>query len=69
MFVSCRARTRHPLFETFFFNTIIEEPREKWLSEITDMTDAHAITVDNPAKVPEAAAEGKVADWGMVKPV
>jgi len=44
------------LFETFFFNTIEERLGKKWLSEITDVTGGRTITVDNRAKVPEAAA-------------
>ena len=44
------------LFDTFFFNTIEEKLGKKWLSEITDLTGGRTITVDNRAKVPEAAA-------------
>lgn len=44
------------LFETFFFNTLEEKMGKKWLSEITDVTGGRTITVDNRAKVPEAAA-------------
>ena len=45
------------LFETFFFNTLEERMGKRWLSEITDRTGGHTITVDNRAKLPEAAAE------------
>jgi Ca-activated chloride channel family protein len=45
------------LFETFFFNTIEERLGKKWLREITDATGGRTITVDNHAKLPEAAAE------------
>lgn len=44
------------LFDTFFFNTIEERLGKKWLSEITDRTGGRTLTVDNRAKVPEAAA-------------
>jgi Ca-activated chloride channel homolog len=44
------------LFDTFFFNTIEERLGKKWLSEITDTTGGRTITVDNRARVPEAAA-------------
>jgi len=44
------------LFETFFFNTIEEKLGKRWLSEITDKTGGRTITVDNRAKLPEAAA-------------
>jgi Ca-activated chloride channel homolog len=45
------------LFETFFFNTLEERMGKRWLSEITDVTGGHTITVDNRAQLPEAAAE------------
>jgi Ca-activated chloride channel homolog len=44
------------LFDTFFFNTLEERLGKKWLSEITAPTGGRTITVDNTAKVPEAAA-------------
>jgi Ca-activated chloride channel family protein len=44
------------LFETVVFNTVEEKLGKKWLSEITDATGGHTLTVDNRAKVPEAAA-------------
>src|SRR5262249_34355252 len=44
------------IFDTFFFRTIEEKLGKKWLSEITDSTGGRTITVDNEAKVPEAAA-------------
>jgi Ca-activated chloride channel family protein len=45
------------LFETsFFFGFIEEKLGKKWLSEITDATGGRTITVENRAKVPEAAA-------------
>jgi Ca-activated chloride channel family protein len=44
------------LFETFFVNAIEERLGRKWLSEITDVTGGRTITVDNRAKLPEAAA-------------
>jgi Ca-activated chloride channel family protein len=45
------------LFETFFFNTLEERMGKRWLSEITDRTGGHTITVDDRAKLPQAAAE------------
>ena len=45
------------LFETFFFNTLEAKLGKKWLSEITDATGGHTITVDNRTKLPQAAAE------------
>ena len=45
------------LFETFFFNTLEERLGKKWLSEITDATGGHTVTVDNRKLLPEAAAE------------
>lgn len=45
------------LFETFFFNTIEERLGKRWLREITDRTGGRTITIDNRAKLPEAAAE------------
>lgn len=44
------------LFDTFFFNTLEERLGKKWLSEITDRTGGRTITVDSPAKLPQAAA-------------
>jgi Ca-activated chloride channel homolog len=44
------------LFDIFFFNTIEEKLGKKWLSEITDRTGGRTITVDNRARVPQAAA-------------
>jgi Ca-activated chloride channel homolog len=44
------------LFDTFFVGTLEEKLGKKWLSEITDATGGRTITVDNRAKVPEAAA-------------
>jgi Ca-activated chloride channel family protein len=44
------------LFETFFFNTIEEKLGKKWLSEITDKTGGRTVTVQDRAKLPEAAA-------------
>jgi Ca-activated chloride channel family protein len=45
------------LFDTFFFKTIEERLGRMWLSEITDPTGGRTITVDNRARLPEAAAE------------
>lgn len=45
------------LFETFFFNTLEERMGKRWLSEITDRTGGRTITVDNRAKLPDAAGE------------
>jgi Ca-activated chloride channel homolog len=44
------------LFDTFFFKTIEERLGKKWLSDITDKTGGRTITVDDRAKLPEAAA-------------
>ena len=44
------------LFDTFFFNSFEEKMGKAWLGEITDVTGGRTITVDNRAKVPEAAA-------------
>lgn len=44
------------LFDTFFFKTIEERLGKKWLSDITDKTGGRTLTVDNRAKLPEAAA-------------
>lgn len=44
------------LFDTFF-KTIEERLGGMWLSEITDPTGGRTLTVDNLAKLPEAAAE------------
>lgn len=45
------------LFETFFFNTLEERMGKRWLSEITDVTGGHTVTVDSRTKLPEAAGE------------
>ena len=44
------------LFETFLFNTLEEKLGKKWLSEITDATGGRTITVQDRAKLPQAAA-------------
>jgi Ca-activated chloride channel homolog len=44
------------LFETFLFSTIEEKLGKKWLSEITDRTGGRTITVQDRAKLPQAAA-------------
>jgi Ca-activated chloride channel family protein len=44
------------LFDKFFVGTLEEKLGKKWLSEITDATGGRTLTVDNRAKVPEAAA-------------
>ena len=44
------------LFDKFFVGTLEEKLGKKWLSEITDATGGRTITVDNRARVPEAAA-------------
>jgi Ca-activated chloride channel homolog len=44
------------LFDTFFVGTLEEKLGKMWLSEITDATGGRTITVDNRAKVPQAAA-------------
>lgn len=44
------------LFETFFFGTLEEKLGKMWLSEITDTTGGRTMTVDNRARLPEAAA-------------
>jgi len=44
------------LFDTFFVNTLEERLGKKWLSEITDRTGGRTVTVDNRAKLPQAAA-------------
>jgi Ca-activated chloride channel family protein len=44
------------LFDTFF-KTIEERLGRMWLSEITDPTGGRTISVDNRARLPEAAAE------------
>ena len=44
------------LFETFFFNTIEERLGKKWLGEITDKTGGRTLTVNDQAKLPQAAA-------------
>ncbi len=45
------------LFDTFFLGTLEEKLGKKWLSEITDASGGRTITVDNQAKLPEAAAQ------------
>lgn len=45
------------LFDTFFVGTLEEKLGKKWLSEITDASGGRTITVDNKAKLPEAAAQ------------
>ncbi|HSZ63021.1 MAG TPA: VWA domain-containing protein [Terriglobales bacterium] len=44
------------LFETSFFNTFEEKLGKIWLSEITDATGGHTITVENRDRISEAAA-------------
>jgi Ca-activated chloride channel family protein len=44
------------LFDTAFFKTYEEFMGKKWLSEITDATGGHTVTVDNVSKMGEAAA-------------
>jgi len=44
------------LFDKFFVGTLEEKLGKKWLSEITDATGGRTLTVDNRAKVSEAAA-------------
>jgi Ca-activated chloride channel homolog len=44
------------LLETAFFGSLEEKLGKKWLSEITDATGGHTVTVEDRAKVPEAAA-------------
>lgn len=44
------------IFDTALFKTFEEFMGKKWLSEITDATGGRTITVDNLARVPEAAA-------------
>jgi Ca-activated chloride channel family protein len=44
------------LFDTFLFRTIEEKLGKKWLSEITDRTGGHTITVQDRAELPHAAA-------------
>jgi Ca-activated chloride channel homolog len=44
------------LFETFFFGTLEEKLGKVWLSEITDCTGGRTVTVQNRARVSEAAA-------------
>jgi len=44
------------LFDTFFVNTLEERLGKKWLREITDRTGGRTVTVDNRAKLPQAAA-------------
>ena len=45
------------LFETFFVGTFEEKLGKKWLSEITDASGGRTITVDNRAKLSDAAAQ------------
>jgi Ca-activated chloride channel family protein len=45
------------LFETFFVGAFEEKLGKKWLSEITDASGGHTITVDSRAKLPQAAAQ------------
>jgi len=45
------------LFETFFFNTLEERLGKKWLDEITERTGGRTVTVQDRAKLPDAAAE------------
>lgn len=44
------------LFETLLFNSLEEKLGKKWLSEITDRTGGRTLTVQDRAKLPEAAA-------------
>jgi Ca-activated chloride channel family protein len=44
------------LFDTGPFKTFEEFMGKAWLSEITDATGGHTITIDNVTKMPEAAA-------------
>jgi Ca-activated chloride channel family protein len=44
------------LFETSLFNTFEEKLGKAWLSEITDATGGHTITVENRDRISEAAA-------------
>ena len=44
------------LFDTAFFKTFEEFMGKKWLSEITDATGGRTVTINNVAKMPEAAA-------------
>lgn len=50
------------LFDTFFFRTVEEKLGKQWLSEITDSTGGRTVTVNNQAKLPEAAAK---ISWEM----
>jgi len=45
------------LFDTFFVGTLEEKLGKKWLGEITDASGGRTITVDNRAKLPDAAAQ------------
>lgn len=45
------------LFETFFFNTLEERLGKKWLGEITERTGGRTVTVQDRAKLSDAAAE------------
>ena len=45
------------LFDTFFLHTLEEKLGKQWLTKITDSTGGRTLTVDNGAKVPEAAAQ------------
>ena len=44
------------LFDTFFVGALEEKLGRMWLREITDATGGRTLTVDNRAKVPQAAA-------------
>jgi len=44
------------LFDTFFVGALEEKLGKMWLREITDATGGRTLTVDNRAKVPQAAA-------------
>lgn len=44
------------LFETLFFNSFEEKLGREWLSEITDATGGHTITVEKRDRISEAAA-------------
>jgi len=45
------------LFDTFILGTLEEKLGKMWLSEITDASGGRTVTVDNRAKLPEAAAQ------------
>jgi len=44
------------LFDTFFVGSLEEKLGKRWLSDITDRTGGRTLTVDNCAKLPQAAA-------------